>query len=84
MPAIVKTGDLRLRNILRAADALIASRSPLGLREIKRLVCAGLKLPLQEGLQHERQALVRVLGSADYSEELAAFAERRKPKFMGQ
>jgi enoyl-CoA hydratase/carnithine racemase len=63
---------------------LLASRSPVGLREIKQLVYESFELPLDEGLQIERQALVRVLDSADYREGLTAFAERRKPNFTGR
>ena len=66
-----------------ALAATIASRSPLGLREIKRLVrCAG-ELPLAEGLQAERAALAQIVASNDYAEGLAAFAERRAPLFSG-
>ena len=67
----------------RALATVVASRSPLGLSEIKRLVYAGFDLPLREGLQREREGLLRVLASNDYAEGLAAFAERRPPKFTG-
>ena len=43
----------------------------------------GFDLPLREGLQRERDALLRVLASNDYAEGLAAFAERRPPRFTG-
>lgn len=67
----------------RALAAVLASRSPLGLREIKRLVYEGYELPLSAGLQRERESLLRILNSADYAEGLAAFAERRPPHFRG-
>jgi enoyl-CoA hydratase/carnithine racemase len=60
---------------------LLASRSAPGLAAIKRLVYQGLDLPLAEGLRLERAALPDILGSADYAEGLAAFAERRPPRF---
>ena len=68
-----------------AADlaTCIASRSPLGVREIKRLVRGGLETSLEEGLQAERAALARIVASNDYAEGLAAFAERRSPAFTG-
>ena len=60
---------------------LLAGRSALALATIKRLVHEGIELPLAAGLQVERAALPEILGSADYAEGLAAFAERRPPHF---
>ena len=60
---------------------LLASRSAPALAAIKRLVYAGIELPLAEGLNLERASLPDILGSADYAEGLAAFAERRAPRF---
>ncbi|MEO8752666.1 MAG: enoyl-CoA hydratase-related protein [Casimicrobiaceae bacterium] len=59
----------------------LASRSAPALEAIKRLVHQGIELPLAEGLLLERGALPAILGSADYAEGLAAFAERRQPNF---
>ncbi|GGE31717.1 enoyl-CoA hydratase [Agaricicola taiwanensis] len=64
--------------------ALIASRSPLGTREIKRLVRDAPDLTASECLQNERRSLVRVVASEDYAEGLAAFAARRAPVFVGR
>ena len=60
---------------------LIASRSPHGEQTIKRLVHRGIEVPLAEGLALERAALRDILTSADYAEGLAAFAEKRPPRF---
>jgi enoyl-CoA hydratase len=60
---------------------ILAGRSAPALATIKRLVYQGLDLPLAEGLRIEREALPKILGSADYAEGLAAFAERRPPRF---
>ena len=62
---------------------LIASRSPHGEQTIKRLVHRGLEAPLAEGLAQERLALQQILTSLDYAEGLAAFAEKREPRFTG-
>ena len=60
---------------------LIASRSPHGEQTIKRLVHRGIEVTLAEGLALERAALQKILTSADYAEGLAAFAEKRQPRF---
>jgi enoyl-CoA hydratase/carnithine racemase len=65
----------------RALSALMASRSAPALAAIKRLVYTGIQIPLADALQVERAALPEILGSADYAEGLAAFAEKRPPRF---
>jgi enoyl-CoA hydratase/carnithine racemase len=64
-----------------ALARLLATRSPGGLRTIKHLVYDGCELSLAEGLANERKALVATLGTEDYAEGLAAFAEKRPPRF---
>lgn len=60
---------------------ILGSRSPSAARTLKRVVSDGMALPLADGLECEHQALRTVFGSADYAEGLAAFAEKRPPKF---
>jgi enoyl-CoA hydratase/carnithine racemase len=64
-----------------AYASLIASRSPRTSRMLKRVVRTGMEQSLVDGLQTEREAVVKVLASADYAEGLQAFAERRTPVF---
>ncbi len=61
--------------------AVLASRSPSGARTAKRLIYRGLEMPLADGLALEARALREILTSADYAEGLAAFAEKRPPRF---
>jgi enoyl-CoA hydratase/carnithine racemase len=61
--------------------ALIASRAPGAATVLKRVVRQGMELPLAQGLAIEAAALPDVLASSDYAEGLAAFAERRPPRF---
>jgi enoyl-CoA hydratase/carnithine racemase len=61
--------------------AVLASRSPTGARAAKRLVYRGLEKPLSDGLLLEGAELRDILASADYAEGLAAFAEKRTPRF---
>ena len=63
-------------------SSVLASRSPSGARTAKRLIHRGIEVPLADALQLERAALQEVLASADYAEGLAAFAEKRAPRFQ--
>lgn len=67
-------------HVLRVAE-LLASRSPSAAATLKRVVHDGIELTLEGGLELERRAILEILGSVDYAEGLAAFAERRSPSF---
>ena len=67
-------------HVTRIATVL-ASRSPSGARTAKSLIYRGLEMTLAEGLVQEARALRDILASADYAEGLAAFAEKRPPRF---
>jgi enoyl-CoA hydratase/carnithine racemase len=76
---VVAPDELEAR--AHAFAKMVAGRSAPALAAIKRLVYEGIELPLAAGLQIERSALPDTLGSTDYAEGLAAFAERRPPRF---
>ncbi len=76
-------GDQLDEHVLAIARVL-ASRSPMGARTMKRLVHRGLEVPLTAGLTMERASLPEIFSSADYAEGLASFAERRPAKFTGK
>ena len=68
---------------LELAD-LIAEKSPLALRLAKAAVRAAYELPLAEGLALERRGYAQLCGTADTQEGVAAFLEKRKPRFVGR
>ena len=60
---------------------VLGSRSPSAARTLKKVVYEGMQSSLLGGLERERRALKAILGSADYAEGLAAFGEKRPPRF---
>lgn len=88
-----RAGEIGLVNAAVAADKLdahvmriatvLASRSPTGAQAAKRLVQRGLEMTIADGLAEEGLALREILVSADYAEGLAAFGEKRQPRFGG-
>lgn len=61
----------------------IASRSPLGLRRVKALIDNAMRVPIEQALAEERRQLKLHRSSWDRAEGLAAFAEKRTPRFRG-
>ena len=72
---------------LRAARDLahtIAQKAPKAVQAAKRAIVEGLELPLAKGIENEtRWFETEVMSSEDLGEGLAAFIERRPPKFRG-
>jgi len=62
----------------------IAANGPVAVRAAKDAIDAGVELPLAQALEHEARCYERVLGTADRLEALAAFAEKRKPRYLGR
>jgi enoyl-CoA hydratase len=79
---IVEPADLEGR--LAELAATLAAKSPLGLRQMKRLINTAPDLPLQDALAAELRALGEQCRSADFAEGIAAFAERRTPCYPGR
>jgi len=75
--------DASLPSEVTGLAGRLASRSPLVLRELKRLVDTGMEGPLSAALRQEYEANRAHAGSHDRREGLAAFAERRPPRFTG-
>jgi enoyl-CoA hydratase/carnithine racemase len=58
--------------------------SPFAARLAKELMYAGLERGINEHLAHNRQALAACFASEDHREGVAAFLERREPRFSGR
>lgn len=64
--------------------AAIAEKSPLGVAVMKRLADAACEQPLDAALADELAAFADYVGSDDVQEGLAAFVQRRAPRFSGR
>ena len=62
----------------------LMGRPPFGLRVIKGVMNTGINTSLKEGLEIERQGFTILFSTEDKKEGMAAFIEKRKPKFIGQ
>ena len=61
--------------------ALIAAAPPTAVREVKRLVDLSSRVPIAEGMDEEARGQLACFGSADFGEAIAAFVEKRAPKY---
>lgn len=79
---VLADAELMPRARLRAQR--LAANAPRALREAKRLVRSAPDLPLAAGLGAEQAALDAVFATADAREGIAAFVEKRAPRFTGR
>ncbi len=75
-------GEGALSCALRFVEPL-ARGAPVAISAALEAVDAALDLPLEAGLEVERRAYERTLGTRDRLEALEAFREKRPPRFTG-
>jgi enoyl-CoA hydratase/carnithine racemase len=79
---VVQSGELHAAtNAL--ADELCAS-SPIGVREAKRAIDVGFALSLDEGIDVDELGWRKAVASEDRREGIAAFTEKRDPRWKGR
>jgi enoyl-CoA hydratase/carnithine racemase len=61
----------------------LAARSPLALAAAKRAVNVGADLELHDGIEFALQEFAALFDAADQKEGMAAFLEKRAPRFTG-
>ncbi len=72
------------REAALALAAQIARNSPVGVQNAKRAMRLGLDVPLAAGLEVEDAAWRATASSADRAEGVAAFAQKRAPRWLGR
>lgn len=73
--------------VLGAATRLahrLARRAPIPLAAAKKLIGPAAALTRKEALEREAAALEEIFGTADWREGLAAFHEKRPPRYRGK
>jgi len=69
---------------VRAWASEISAAAPLSLKQAKMAIDQGFDRDLDAGLALEMRAYLQLLNSKDRMEGLAAFAEKRKPVYVGE
>ena len=62
----------------------IMRNSPFAVRQVKWAIDQGADLPFEEGLEREHAAYMRAIASDDRREGIAAFNDKRRPRFTGR
>lgn len=79
---IVEDDELRERTFELALA--MAAQSPVAMKLAKDAIRATLEMPLDAGLQYERELFVTAFASEDRTEGVRAFLEKRPPAFAGR
>jgi enoyl-CoA hydratase/carnithine racemase len=79
---VVPDAEVEKRAVAMAAQ--IAELAPLAVQQTKESVLRGMDASLETGLTLETRTLQMLFASQDQKEGMAAFIEKRKPKFKGR
>jgi methylglutaconyl-CoA hydratase len=80
---LAKEGEDATSHSLKIAEAM-AVNGPIALRAAKVAIDRGQLMDVESALDWERACYERCLSSKDRLEGLQAFAEKRKPKYIGE
>jgi len=74
----------KLMSEARALARRIAAKPPLAIRAMKQALVEGRNMSFQRGLALEERLFRTLWKSKDHDEAMAAFLEKRRPRFIGQ
>jgi enoyl-CoA hydratase/carnithine racemase len=78
-----KLADFPKHCIAVISGYALAEQPTLALPAAKAAIYKGLDVGLKDGLNIEQQSICMLFGTEDRKEGIAAFMEKRKPKFQG-
>ncbi|MDZ7727612.1 MAG: enoyl-CoA hydratase-related protein [Dehalococcoidia bacterium] len=78
----IRPGDEALDEAQRLAKVM-AERGPLAIQLAKEAIWRGIAMPLEQALRFETDLTLLLQTTNDRAEGVAAFVEKRPPRFTG-
>lgn len=70
--------------VAREVAGVIAANAPIAVQAMKAAMRAAQSMSLVDGMQYEEELVAVCMGTSDRNEGIAAFRERRPPRFEGR
>jgi enoyl-CoA hydratase len=74
----------KLKSAVKELATELMTKPPVGIQLAKQLINSSIEIDLTKGLVQEAQAFGVLASTEDFNEGVAAFIEKRKPKFKGR
>lgn len=74
----------KLKSTVKEIATELMTKPPVGIQLAKQLINSSIEIDLTKGLVQEAQAFGVLAATEDFDEGVAAFIEKRKPKFKGR
>ncbi|XP_048833379.1 enoyl-CoA hydratase domain-containing protein 2, mitochondrial [Brienomyrus brachyistius] len=78
-----EAGDAAYREALQLAREILP-QAPIAQRMVKEAICRGVEVDIDTGMAIEGMCYARVIPTRDRQEGMAAFIEKRPPRYTGQ
>ena len=74
----------KLKSAVKELASELMTKPPVGIQLAKQLINSSMEIDLTKGLVQEAQAFGVLASTEDFDEGVAAFIEKRKPKYKGR